>query len=282
MTLALKLPYLNRPFFLVRAVIYFAIWAWLALRLFRLSTLQDSTRDPKMTVAAQRFAPGATFLFGLSLTFAAFDWLMSLDPMWYSTIFGVWVFAGSVVAIHAVLILVTLAFRRQGLIGEAVNVEHYHDLGKLLFGFTVFWAYISFSQFFLIWYAGIPEETRFYHLRWGEGPWRAVGYGIVFLHFVVPFALLLSRNTKRKLPVLGFAAALLLVMHLVEVYWAVMPNFRPLVLSTDHLEVHWLDVACLLGVGGVYLALVFWQMTRHPLIPVGDPRLERSLRFENF
>jgi hypothetical protein len=284
-TLAQKLPYLNRTFFFVRAAIYFLVWIFLSMRLFGWSTRQDTTRDPKLTVAAQRFAPVATFLFALTLTFAGFDWLMSLDPMWYSTIFGVWIFAGCAVAIHALIILVTLSFRRQGLIGEAVNVEHYHDLGKLLFGFTVFWAYISFSQFFLTWYASIPEETTFYHHRWGDGPWKGVSLAILFIHFVLPFVLLLSRNTKRKLPVLATGAAILLVMHLVETYWIVLPNYQRDVLPADHpgvLSFHLLDVLCLLGVGGVYLAVVFWQMTRHALIPVGDPRLSRSLRFENF
>src|SRR5579871_5968391 len=146
---------------------------------FRLSTNQDTTKDPKLTLKAQRLAPVATFIFGFTLTGAAFDWLMSLLPTWYSTIYGVTIFAGSVVCMYATLILVTQALRGAGLLKDAVNVEHYHDLGKLLFGFLIFWAYTSFAQYMLIWYAAIPEETAFYHHRWDVGPWMAISLAIV-------------------------------------------------------------------------------------------------------
>jgi hypothetical protein len=270
-----KAPYLNQTAFLGRAVVYFLIWTFLALRFFGLSTAQDSSRDPKLTLAAQRLAPGATILFGLSLTFAAFDWLMSLDPAWFSTIFGVTIFAGSVVAIFSTLIIVTMALREDGLLKDALKTEHYHDMGKLLFGFMIFWAYVSFSQFMLIWYAALPEETTFYHLRWDGGPWKDVSLAIVVLHFCVPFFVILSRNAKRRLPILRIGAVMLLAMHCVEMYWIVLPNYHH-----GDVHFHWLDVACFLGVGGVYLAVVFNRMTKHALIPIGDPRLSRSLQHE--
>ncbi len=270
-----KKPYLNKTAFLVRAVIYFLVWIFLATRLFGFSTSQDTSKDPKLTLAAQRFAPGATILFALSLTFAAFDWLMSLDPAWYSTIFGVTIFAGSVVAIFSTLIIVTMALRDEGLVKDALKVEHFHDMGKLLFGFMVFWAYVSFSQFMLIWYAALPEETSFYHLRWDVGPWKTVSLAIVIMHFVVPFFTILSRNAKRRLPILRTGAMVLLGMHAVEMYWIVMPNYHG-----GDVHFHWLDIACFLGVGGTYLAVVFNRMTKHPLIPIGDPRLSRSLQHE--
>jgi hypothetical protein len=267
-TMAKKAGYLNRNFFLVRVVLYFAAWLFLAFRYFRLSTSQDASKDPSFTKQAQKLAPVATILFGLSLTFAAFDWIMSLDPTWFSTIFGVTFFA--------TLTVVAMAIREDGLIKSAITVEHFHDLGKLLFGFLVFWGYVNFSQFMLIWYAALPEETGFYHHRWDVGPWAYVSLLIVIAHFIVPFFLLLSRNVKRRLPALRLAAVWLLVMHVVEVYWLVMPNY-------NHGEsmVSWIDFACLAGVVGVYLAVVFRNMTRYPLIPVGDPRLARSLAFEN-
>ena len=274
--MAKKAPYLNRTFFIVRAVIYLLVWSFLATRLFGFSTRQDTTQDPKLTVAAQRFAPGATILFALTLTFAAFDWIMSLNPAWFSTIFGVTIFAGSVVAMYATLIVVTMGLRESGLIKDAITVEHFHDLGKLMFGFLIFWAYVSFSQFMLIWYAALPEETTFYHLRWDVGPWKSVSLFIVFAHFVVPFFLILSRNTKRRLPILRLGAMWLLAMHAVEMYWLIMPNY-----AHGEVSLHWLDATCLLGVGGIYLAAVFHRMTKHPLIPVGDPRLSRALSFEN-
>ncbi|MEI8258171.1 MAG: hypothetical protein WCJ30_21040, partial [Deltaproteobacteria bacterium] len=278
-----KRPFLNVPFFLVRVGLYFAAWIFISMRMFGFSTKQDASKDPKLTVRAERFSPVALMATALTFTFAAFDWLMSLNPFWYSTIFGVWIFAGSILVAHAVITLVTLSLRSAGFLGNAVTVEHYHDLGKLSFGFTVFWAYIGFSQFFLIWYASIPEETVFFHQRWGVGPWKTVSMAILIVHFVFPFLLMMSRNIKRRPGILAIGVSVLVVMHLVEMYWIVMPNFVPRVglEPGDVLQLHWLDLTSLLGIGGVYLALVFRQMTQHKLIPVGDPRLARSLAFEN-
>lgn len=275
-TLAKKAGYLSRGFFLGRVVLYFAAWLFVALRYFRLSTAQDASRDPSFTKKAQAFAPIATILFGLSLTFADVDWVMSLDPSWFSTIFGVTYFAGCAVTIFATLTVVVMSLREAGLLKSAVTVEHFHDLGKLLFGFLVFWAYVNFSQFMLIWYAALPEETTFFHHRWDVGPWANVSLLIVIAHFVVPFFLLISRNVKRRLPALRIGAVWLLVMHCVDIYWLVMPNY-----NHGESAVSWIDFACLAGVVGTYLALVFRNMTRYPLIPVGDPRLSRSLTFEN-
>jgi len=274
--LAKKRPWLNKTAFIIRAVFYFAVWAWLGTTFFGYSTRQDATKDPKLTLKAQRLAPAATFLFGFTLTGAAFDWLMSLLPTWYSTIYGVTIFAGSVVAMYATMIIVTMSLNAAGHLKNAVNVEHYHDLGKLLFGFLVFWAYVSFAQYMLIWYASIPEEVTFYHHRWDVGPWKTISTVIIICHFVVPFFIILSRNAKRKLGLLRFGAIWLVVMHAVEMYWMVMPYY-----GGGEVSLHWIDIACVLGVGGVYLALVFYRMSKHPLIPVGDPRLSRALTFEN-
>ena len=279
--------YLSHRFFYFRVVVYFLFWTLLTMKLFRNSTLQDTTKDLKLTASSQGMAPAATFGLALTTTFAAFDWIMSLLPNWYSTIFGVQIFSGAMVAIFSMLVLMAYAMRASGVSGNAITTEHFHDLGKLLFGFNVFWAYITFSQFFLIWYASIPEETVYFHLRWSNGPWKTISLAILFLHFVVPFALLLSRNTKRyagqKVLVLG--ASLLLFMHVVEMYWLVMPNYAAVKnigpQLSEALAPHWMDIACLLGVGGVYLAAVFFRMSQHPVVPVGDPRFARSKRFEN-
>jgi hypothetical protein len=201
---------------------------------------------------------------------------MGLEPTWYSTIFGVYVFAGCAVAIHALVIVLTLGLRSQGYLGNTVNVEHYHDLGKMMFGFTVFWAYIGFSQFMLIWYASIPEETTFFHLRWQSAGWRGLSMVLLVGHFVAPFLLLLSRNAKRRLPVLGFGAGWLLLMHVLDVYWLVLPYgmggaFAP----------HWLDVAALFACVGTFMAVVIFFMNRYSLVAVGDPRIGRAMRFHN-
>jgi hypothetical protein len=273
-----KSGWLNKNFFYVRALLYFLIWSFLALRMLGYSVAQDTSKDPQLTVRAQAFAPGATILFALSLTFAAVDWIMSLEPTWFSTIFGVYYFATGVVASYAVIILVTLALRNAGPLQGAVTPEHYHDLGKLMFGFLVFWAYIGFSQFMLIWYAALPEETTWYHNRWDFGPWAKVTMAVIIGHFVVPFFWLISRNFKRNVGRLQVGAAILLVFHVVDIYWFVMPNYA---LGSNEFTFHWIDAACLLAVGGIYGAVVFHRMGKQALVPVGDPRLERSLHFQN-
>ncbi|MGA3121490.1 MAG: hypothetical protein ABSF69_12045 [Polyangiaceae bacterium] len=271
-----KRAYLDRRFFLGRLVAYLVIWTWLAYKYFNWSTDQDTTKALANTAAAQRFTPLGLILFAFTLTFFAFDWLLSLDATWYSTIFGVQVFAQCALVQMAALIVMTLLLRRSGLLGDTVNVEHYHDMGKLLFGWVVFWSYVSFAQFFLTWYANIPDEISWFHKRWDDngGTWMWVSVVIVVLHFFVPFWFLLSRNTKRRLPLLAAGATCMLLMHVVEVYWIIMPNLGPLDPSL-------LDLGCLLGVVGVYLAAVLRGMEDYALVPVGDPRLVRALEFEN-
>ncbi|MDP9148498.1 MAG: hypothetical protein M3O36_00940 [Myxococcota bacterium] len=268
--------YLNRQFFLGRLIAYLLIWSWLAQRYFHWSTEQDKTKALENTVAAQRFAPPALILFGFTLTFFAFDWILSLDATWYSTIFGVYVFAESALFQMASLILMTLLLRRSGLLGNTVNVEHYHDMGKLLFGWIVFWSYIAFAQFFLTWYSNIPDEVTWFHKRWGdnEGTWKGITLALVALHFFIPFWFLMSRNVKRRLPMLATGAACMVLMHIVDVYWLVLPNYGPFAPGL-------VDLACLVGVLGIYLAAVLRGMEDHSLVAVGDPRLVRALEFEN-
>lgn len=251
-----------------------ALWCLLAWRLFSLSVQQDRTKDVGPTKKLQSFAPGATFLFALSLTMAVFQWVMSLEPSWYSTIYGVYLFAGCAVSAFAVVIVVTNSWRNGGLTGNTINLFHMHDLGKMMFGFIVFWAYIGFSQFMLIWYASIPEETTFFHQRWELGGWRVVSLMLPIAHFAIPFLMLLSRNAKRKMSMLSFGAGWILVMHVVDIYWLVMPYE-----SNTHFAPHWLDFACLFGVVGAFLTVVFFQMSRHSLVAVGDPRIGRAMRF---
>lgn len=267
--------YLNKTFFLVRLILYLLVWSWLAQRYFQWSTDQDKTKAKENTAAAQSFAPLGLILFGVTITFFGFDWFLSLSQ-WYSTIFGVQIFAQVALFQMAVLVLVTLWMRRSGLFGDAVNVEHYHDLGKLLFGWVVFWGYISFAQFFLTWYSNIPDEVMWFHLRWHDngGTWENLSIILVAVYFFVPFWFLMSRNIKRRLPLLGLGAAILVVMHVVEVYWIIMPSYGPLAPNI-------VDLGCLCGVSGIYLAAVLRGMQDHPLIPIGDPRLERALEFEN-
>jgi hypothetical protein len=271
-----KRVWLNNYFVLFRAVVYLAVWSFLAWRYFTWSTEQDESKAVKNTAAAQSFAPAAIMLLGVTLTFFAFDWLLSLDATWYSTIFGVYIFAECALFQMAMLILSALWLRQSGVFGNAVNVEHFHDMGKLLFGWIVFWSYIAFAQFFLQWYSNIPDEVAWFHKRWDEngGAWMGVSLTLAVLHFFVPFWFLMSRNIKRRLPLLAGGAAFMVLMHICDVYWIVMPNAGPFVPNL-------LDLGCLLCVGGLYLAAVLFGIKDYALVPVGDPRLPRALEFEN-
>jgi hypothetical protein len=271
-----KRPYLNKGFFLGRLIFYLLVWAWIAARYFQWSTDQDKTKALENTVRAQQFAPLALILFGFTLSYFAFDWLLSLEATWYSTMFGVYFFAQTALFQLASLIAATLLLRRSRLLGDAVTVEHYHDLGKLLFGFIAFWTYIAFAQFFLIWYSNIPDELVWFNDRWRDngGTWQGVTLTLVVMHFLVPFWFLMSRNVKRRLPLLAVGAVCMIVMHVVEVYWVVMPNYGPL-------APNYVDAGLLVGVLCVYLAAVLRGLEDYSLVPVGDPRLVRALEFEN-
>ncbi|NUN14643.1 MAG: hypothetical protein HUU55_13515 [Myxococcales bacterium] len=271
-----KESYLNQEFFLIRAGIYFAVWIGVALYFYRSSTSQDTTKDLQTTRRLQAISAPAIALFALSITFAGFDWMMSLDPHWFSTIFGVYTFAGSVVATFAFLAVFSVMMRRAGLLGGVVTTEHLHDLGKLVFAFTVFWTYIAFSQYFLIWYANMPEETIFYRHRW-ENSWANISAFLALGHFVIPFFFLLPRTIKRNATTLVIGSLWMLFMHFVDLYWVIMPNHHK---HGVHFSV--IDVTAFVGVGGVFLASFAYLTKRHATVPLGDPRLPESVAFENF
>jgi len=270
-----KAAYLNVPFFVARWVVYFTVWSLTARFYFRRSLLQDSSGDAFLTVQMERRAAPAMVFFGITLTFASIDLLMSLDPQWYSTIFGVYYFAGSVVGIYALLTALVFALQSSGFLRNAVTVEHYHDLGKLLFGFVVFWAYIGFSQYMLIWYANIPEETGWLARRQQNG-WGWVGLLLLFGHFLLPFVALLARGPKRRPKVLVMAAVWMLVMHWVDIYWLVAPAGSP-----GSPLPRLVDLTLLLGLGSLLLAGAAFAVRGRSLVPERDPRLEESLAFEN-
>jgi hypothetical protein len=270
-----KTAFLNPGFFYVRTAIYLLGWALMAWWFRKQSIRQDGGNSVEITRRLQMLSAPAIAWFALTATFFSFDWIMSLDPHWYSTIFGVYFFAGCMIAILSTLILLVLALQRYGLLLNIVSEEHFHDLGKLLFGFVVFWAYIAFSQFMLIWYASIPEETIWYAHRLHHG-WEYVSFLLAAGHFVLPFFLLLSRNSKRKRIVLVGATLWLLGMHYVDLYWLVMPSFQ-----AEGLHPHWLDLTLLIGLGGLFLAVLLRLMAKPLLIPRRDPRLAESLSFEN-
>jgi hypothetical protein len=277
--LELKKPvyefWLNPKMFYIRAAAYFALWYFWAWRLYSWSKSQDKTFDVKPTFSSERFSAPGMVLFFLTASLASIDWVMSLNPHWYSTIFGVYCLAGGAWGMFALLTFIFLRFRANGVMVNSVTTEHYHDLGKWMFALTVFWAYIAFSQYMLIWYANLPEETIFFKMR-RTGTWEAMSGVLLFGHFAATFLVLLARGSKRTLNVLRFAVIWVLAMHYTDIYWLVMPNFfKPGVVF------HWLDLATLVAVMST-LGLVFWmRLKKAPIAPIGDPRFQKGLEFQN-
>lgn len=268
-----KHPYLNQTFFYIRQAIYFAVWIIVSWRLRAWSTEQDTTGALELTVKQRRFAPGSLPFLGLTLTFAAFDWLMSLTPLWQSTIFGIYYFAGSFQAAFCVLMLTTVNARGKDEFGSLATTAHYHNLGKLMLAFTAFWAYAALSQFLLIWIANLPEEAGWFKLRI-EGPWMPWSLAIFFLGFVLPFFTLLSRNLKLQPRRLAVVAVYLLVMHAVDLYWLIWPAFSP-----QGASFHWTLLTAFAGVGGLTVAGALWQARGKYTLPVKDPYIAESLRY---
>ncbi len=273
--LAHKQSYLNTTFFTIRWVIYFLVWSGYALYYWRRSLQQDRTGDPRLTIQMETRSGPALVLFAVTLTLASFDLLMSLDFTWYSTIFGVYFFSGGVVGFYALMTLLTLWLQRTGRLATIISIEHYHDYGKLMFAFVFFWAYIAFSQYMLIWYSNIPEETV-WMLRRQQNGWGSIGLILIFAHFLLPFAGLISRYAKRNRSLLAFWAIWIFVMHWFDMYWVIMPE-----LGMDRVPFHLLDLTCFLGIGGIYFAGLARLAGDRSLVPTGDPRLLESIRFEN-
>lgn len=270
-----KVGYLNQPFFFARIAFAFAIWIFLGRYFFKKSTGQDVSKDPLVTNHLGRVAAGAAILFALTQTIWALDWIMSLDPNWFSTMFGVYYFAGSVVAQYCVLILFTTYLRAKTGRTDLYRHDHYHDMGKLLFGHNVFWTYIAFSQFMLIWYANIPEETLFFKHR-AVGSWYIVSLLLPWCHFAIPFLYLMSWHVKRNIPAICVGAVWLLVLCYIDIFWLIQPNFQ-------HHGAHFglADVSSLLFIGGAFLWAFQWSLAKVNIIPSGDPRLPDCLTYDN-
>ena len=269
-----KEGYLNPQFFTIRAGLYVVTWAVIGTWFHRKSVEQDRSGDPHLTKGMRKVSSIAVILYGVTITFAGFDWLMSLDPTWYSTMFGVYTFAGSMLSGLCAIATTALLLQRAGYLRGVVTVENYHDLGKLMFGFIVFWAYIAFSQFMLIWYANLPEETAWYRGHWDNG-WSTLAIALCFLQFAIPFFAMLSRHAKRNPKLMLTVALLLIGMHYVDLFWVVMPIKR------TEMHVTARDIAALLGVSGLVLAGIFNRMGSASLIPVKDPYVTASLEYDN-
>ena len=266
-----KHPYLNLPFFLIRTVAYFGGWLFLSWFFNRWSEREDrdgpATAHRKMSALA---GPGLIF-WGFSITFMAVDWILSLNPQWFSTIFGLLFMAGQGLTAMAFLITLMVLLSHRRPMSEILTPRHLHDLGKFLLALVMIWAYFSFSQFLIIWAGNLPEEIPWYMERLNGG-WQYVGLGLVIGHFALPFALLLSRDLKRNFKLLAGIAVFILFMRFVDLYWLVAPDY-----AKGGFRVSWMDFAAPVGLGGIWLWYFLTQLEKRPLMPLNDPQLEGAL-----
>ncbi len=264
-----KSLYLNVPFFIARAVLYFVVWITVARYLNHWSAEQDRAGDPRLSRRLEMLSRGGLLLYGLTMTFAAVDWGMSLEPHWFSTIYGVLFMGGQGLATFAFVIPVAALIADRPPLARIIGAEQFHDLGKLMLAFVMLWAYFSLSQFLIIWSANLPEEIPFY-LRRMQGGWQYLGIGLIVFHFALPFLVLLSRDVKRHAWALAVVALGLLAARFLDLFWLLRPAALPGVLA-----VHWLDLAALLAVGGVWFWFVVAQLKSRPLVPLHDPYLPK-------
>lgn len=269
-----KVAYLNVPFFLVRAVVYFLAWLALAHLLYRWSGLQDRTGDPRLVDRMRKLSGGGIVLFGFLVTFAAFDWVMSLDPHWFSTIFGLLFLAGQGLGALAFVIAVAFLLSGREPFGRVLVPTVLNDLGNLLLAFVMIWAYLSFSQLLIIWSGNLPEEIPWY-LHRISGGWQFVAVALAVFYFAVPFLVLLGRGNKRQFARLATVAAAILVARVLDLFFLVAPEF------SHHLAVHWLDLAALAGLGGIWLTVFAWTLERRPILAPHDPELAPALAREH-
>ena len=266
-----KHAYLNPSFFWIRAGVYFLFWGALTYFLNKWSRDNDRTADKKfLSWLTKLSGPGIVF-FVFTVSFASFDWVMSLDPEWFSTIFGLlfvvnWVLSAFAFVITAMVLLST----RKPMLG-VVAPAHFHDLGKLLLAFVMLWAYFSFSQYLIIWSGNIPEETKWYLHRL-RGGWGYVGLAIVLLHFALPFVLLLSRDLKRNARALMWVAIMVFIMRFIDLLWLIVPEFH-----RGQLQFGWMDFVAPIGIGGIWLWYFTWELKKRPLFPFNDPGLEEAI-----
>lgn len=269
--LAHKSSYLNPTFFVIRMVLFFAMWIFFAKKLVGFSVAQDSSGDENLTHKTVPWSIAFLLTFAISFSLFGVDLLMSLQPRWFSTIYGVYLFAGLFQSTIATMILLIQYCQRKGLLNGYVNESHMHDLGKFLFAFTVFWAYIAYSQYMLIWYANLPEETAFYLPR-VTGSWMLVSASLLLFKFVVPFLALLSRRAKRNPALLAAVCILILVMQYVDLAWLAFPN-----LNSEDVMFGIPEVLIWGGFAGAFVMVVTRFLSQHSLVPVRDPRLQESL-----
>jgi len=269
-----KAPYLNTTFFYVRLVAFFALWFLFYYLFTSNSKKQDATGNQALTKRNIKLAAAFLPVFAITISLTAIDWLMALSPHWFSTIFAVYYFAGSVLAALSIWAIISITLNENGILVKGLKSDHYYSFGALLFAFINFWAYIAFSQFMLIWYANLPEETFWYIAR-GTGSWMYFSIGMIVVHFIVPYIFLLPQPAKMDPKRVKWAAIWILFAHFYDLYWIVMPT-----LDKNGLSVSWMDFAYLIfGIGLIFVVFSLWSKNRN-LVPIGDPKMKQSMEFE--
>ncbi len=266
-----KAPYLNTPFFLARAALYFAVWIALARAVLRASERADRSGDPRFMLRLRRVSAAGLVLYFATMTGASFDWAMSLEPRWYSTIYGLQFVVGQALATLCLGALCAARLARHEPFARWLGPRQFHDLGNLIFAFVMLWAYVAFSQFLIIWSGNLPEETPWYAHRLGAD-WQALAWVLVALHFALPFGVLLVRRSKRSAQVLSAVALLLLALRLVDLYWLIAPSVQ-----RGGLRLSWMDFAAPLCLGGLWLGTFARMLQGRPLLSLHDAGLQGSL-----
>lgn len=269
--LQFKQPYLNPTFFYIRQVLFFAVWIALGQMLTKWSAEQDRTGDPALVRKFSILSGAGLVIYSLTVTFAMIDWTMSVNPHWFSTMWGPLYMAGQGLSAMAFSIAILIMLAQTAPLNRVITAHHLHDLGKFLFAFLMLHAYLSFSQFLIIWSANLAEEIPHYLVRWDSG-FQYVSIFIIVGHFALPYALLLSRDVKRDFQRLRLIALWVLMARVVDYYWHVAPEFHP-----DGLDIGLLDLATPVAIGGVFLALFAANLRQHALLPVRDPGLPKAL-----
>jgi len=265
-----KAPYLNVPFFWIRAFFYFAVWSIFIYLLNKWSHEQDRTGYPLLTRKIEKIAGPALAFYVLTMTFAAFDWVMSLEPHWFSTIFGAIFVVGQGLTTLAFAIIGVKLLEEHEPISGVIQTKHFHDLGNLMFAFVLLWAYVSFSQFFIIWSGNLPEEITWYVHRL-HGGWGVMAMILVIFHFFIPFTLLLLRKSKQRSAVLVKIAIAMMFARLLDLFWTIAPNFHP-----EKFSLHWMDILAPVGIGGLWIAVFIRQLKSRAFMPVNDPRMAEA------
>jgi hypothetical protein len=270
-----KQLYLNVPFFVGRAAFYFASWAILAHFLSKWSLEQDVSESLRVARRLRGLSGGGLLVLGFTITFSSIDWAMSLNPHWFSTIYGILFMVGQVLSAMAVAIVLIALLGREKPLSDAVGRTVIHDLGKLLLAFVMLWAYVNLSQFLIVWSGNLPEEIPWYLARF-QGGWQWLALVLVIFHFALPFLLLLSRDLKRNALALAQVAVGVLLVRLVDLFWLIAPDLQGAhgAHRAHALSVHWLDVALAVGLGGLWVFAFARQLRKHPLLPQGEPEVQ--------